>query len=90
MHQLGIVKLSEFEQELGNTQIHNSLIVRYSGYWPEVENHLLPRKSEGVIMSIPQARVGTPERAEMLFNAWIGGKPPAAPQVSCPRKGLRW
>jgi len=34
----GIVKLSEFEQELGNTQIHNSLIVQNSGYWPEVEN----------------------------------------------------
>jgi len=33
-----IVKFSEFEQELGNTQIHNSLIVQQSGYWPEVEN----------------------------------------------------
>ena len=34
----GIVKLSEFEQELGNTQIHNSLIVRHSGSCPKVEN----------------------------------------------------
>jgi len=33
-----IVKLSEFEQELGNTRIHNSLIVQNSGCWPEVEN----------------------------------------------------
>ena len=36
----GIVKLSGFEQKLGNTQIHNSLIVQHSGYWPEVENQL--------------------------------------------------
>jgi len=34
----GIVKLSEFDQKLGNTQSHNSLIVHHSGYWPEVEN----------------------------------------------------
>jgi len=34
----GIVKLSEFDQKLGNTRIHNSLIVQHSGYWPEVEN----------------------------------------------------
>ena len=34
----GIVKLSEFDQKLGNPRIHNSLIVQYSGYWPEVEN----------------------------------------------------
>jgi len=34
----GIVKLSEFEQKLGNTRIHNPLIVQHSGYWPEVEN----------------------------------------------------
>jgi len=36
----GIVKLSEFEQKLGNARIHNSLIVQHSGYWPEVENQL--------------------------------------------------
>jgi len=35
---IGIVKLSEFDQKLGNTRIHNSLIVQHSGYWPEVEN----------------------------------------------------
>jgi len=34
----GIVKLSEFDQKLGNTRIHNSLIVQHSGYWPELEN----------------------------------------------------
>jgi len=34
----GIVRLSEFEQKLSNTQIHNSLIVQYSNYWPEAEN----------------------------------------------------
>ena len=34
----GIVKLSEFEQKLDNTRIHNSLIVHHPGYWPEVEN----------------------------------------------------
>ncbi len=34
----GIVKLSEFEQKLDNTRIHNSLIVQDSGYWPEVKN----------------------------------------------------
>ena len=32
-----IVKLSEFEQKLGNTRNHNSLIVQHSGSWPEVE-----------------------------------------------------
>jgi len=37
-HRRGIVKLSEFDQKLGNTRIHNSLIVQHSGYWPEVEN----------------------------------------------------
>jgi len=30
----GIVKLSEFEQNLGNTRIHNSLIVQHSGTGP--------------------------------------------------------
>jgi hypothetical protein len=35
---VGIVKLSEFEQKLGNTRIHNSLIVQHSEYLPEVEN----------------------------------------------------
>ena len=35
----GIVKLSEFDQKLGNTRIDSSLIVQHSGYWPEVENH---------------------------------------------------
>jgi len=34
----GIDKLSEFDQKLGNTRIHNSLIIQHSGYWPEVEN----------------------------------------------------
>ena len=34
----GIVELSEFEQKLVNTQIHNSLILQHSGSWPEVEN----------------------------------------------------
>jgi hypothetical protein len=34
----GIVKLSEFEQKLGNTRIHNPLIIQHSGCWPEVEN----------------------------------------------------
>jgi hypothetical protein len=34
----GIVKLSEFEQKLGNTRIHNPLIIQYSGCWPEVAN----------------------------------------------------
>jgi len=28
----GIVKLSEFEQKLGSTRIHHSLIVQHSGY----------------------------------------------------------
>jgi|GEM_PF-2713841 len=37
--QVGIVKLSEFEQNLGNTRIHKSLIVQYSGYRPKVGNH---------------------------------------------------
>ena len=31
---VGIVKLSEFDQKLGNTRIHNSLIVQHSYYWP--------------------------------------------------------
>ena len=35
---LGIVNLSEFEQKLGNTRIHNSLIVQHLDYWTEVEN----------------------------------------------------
>ena len=35
---VGIVRLSEFDQKLGNTRIHNSLIVQHSGSWPEVEN----------------------------------------------------
>ena len=34
----GIVKLSEIEQKLGNTRIHNSLIVQHSGSWLAVEN----------------------------------------------------
>jgi len=34
----GIVKLSEFEQKLGQTRMHHSLIVQHSGYGPEVEN----------------------------------------------------
>ena len=34
----GIVKLSAFDQKFGNTGIHNSLIVQYSGSGPEVEN----------------------------------------------------
>ncbi len=34
----GIVKLSKFDQKLGNTRIHNSLIVRHSSSWPEAEN----------------------------------------------------
>ncbi len=38
MVQLGIVKLSEFDQNLGNTGIHNSLIVQHSDSWHEVEN----------------------------------------------------
>jgi len=32
---LGILKLSEFDQKLGNTGIHHSLIVQHSGYWAE-------------------------------------------------------
>jgi len=36
--QRGIVRLSEFDQKLGHTRIHNSLIVQQSYYWPEVEN----------------------------------------------------
>jgi hypothetical protein len=28
----GIVKLSEFDQELGKARIHNSLIIQHSGY----------------------------------------------------------
>ena len=36
--QRGIVMLSEFDQQLGHTRIHNSLIVQHSGYWPEAEN----------------------------------------------------
>jgi hypothetical protein len=36
----GIVKLSEYEKKLGNTRIHNSLIIQHSGCWPEVENQL--------------------------------------------------
>ena len=36
--QKGIVKLSEFEQNLGKTQIHNPLIVKHSGCRPKVEN----------------------------------------------------
>ncbi len=34
----GIVKLSEFDQKLGHTRIHHSLIVQHSDTWPEVEN----------------------------------------------------
>ena len=34
----GIFKLSEFDQKLGNTRMHNSLIVQHSDCWPEVEN----------------------------------------------------
>ena len=34
----GIVKLSKFDQKLGNTRIHNSLIFQHSCYRPEVEN----------------------------------------------------
>jgi len=30
----GLVKLSEFEKELGNTRNQNSLMVQHSGYWP--------------------------------------------------------
>jgi len=35
---MGIVKLSEFDQNLGHTRIHHSLIIQHSGCWPEVEN----------------------------------------------------
>ena len=35
---VGIVKLSAFDQKIGNPRIHNSLIVQHSDYWPEVEN----------------------------------------------------
>ncbi len=35
---MGIVKLSEFDQKLGNTRIHHSLIIQHSGSWPEGEN----------------------------------------------------
>ena len=34
----GIVKLSEFDQNLGNTRIHNSLNFRHLGYRSKVEN----------------------------------------------------
>jgi len=34
----GIVRLSEFDQKLGKTRIHHSLIVQHSGSWPEGEN----------------------------------------------------
>jgi len=37
MDSVGIVKLSEFDQTLGHTRIHNSLIVSHSGYGPEGE-----------------------------------------------------
>jgi hypothetical protein len=37
-HFAGIVKLSEFDQNLGNTRIHNSLIFRHLGYRSKVEN----------------------------------------------------
>jgi len=33
-----IVKLSEFDQQLGHTRIHHSLMVQHSGSWPEGEN----------------------------------------------------
>jgi len=33
----GIVKLSEFAQQLGHTRIHHSLIVQHLGYGPERE-----------------------------------------------------
>jgi hypothetical protein len=39
MEREGIVKLSEFDQNLGHTRIYHSLIVQDSGYWPETENH---------------------------------------------------
>jgi len=38
MHKEGIVKLSEFDQKLGKTRIHNSLIFQHSCYRPEGEN----------------------------------------------------
>ena len=34
----GIVKLSEFDQKIGNPRIHNALIIQHSGYRPEVKN----------------------------------------------------
>jgi len=37
-YNLGIVKLSELDQKLGNMRIHNSLIFQHSCYCPEVEN----------------------------------------------------
>ncbi len=36
--QRGIVRLSEFDQNLGHTRIHHSLIVQQSYYWPKAEN----------------------------------------------------
>ncbi len=38
----GIVKLTEFDQNLGNTRIHHSLIIQHLGSWPEVENQPNP------------------------------------------------
>jgi hypothetical protein len=35
---MGIIKLSEFAQQLGHTRIHNSLIVQHSGCRPEGDN----------------------------------------------------
>jgi len=34
----GIVNLSHFGQKTGSFSFHNSLIIKHSGYWPEVEN----------------------------------------------------
>ena len=36
--QQGIVNLNGFDEKLGNTGIHESLIIQNSGYWLEVEN----------------------------------------------------
>ena len=35
---VGIVKLSEFEQKLGDTRIHHALIVQHTGSWAEGDN----------------------------------------------------
>jgi len=49
----GIVNLSEFDQKLGHTRIHNSLIVQYSGYWPGEKISPIRLK-----LTIPGNRIG--------------------------------